>query len=225
VLFVAVCFVGCGQARVDTLIEAANSADLSTRRAALREIAEMGAEGRAATDTLVKLSRDADAEIRRLCCLALGNMYGIATEPHVDIPAAVAVSVTECVSDKETSVRMTAAYALLAIEPTHVAAQELLAKAMLRGDGGVIDRLGKQTPPPTWAVPTLIAILKSDRRPGNRRLAAVALGRIGVATNAGVTALQAARGDADDRVRSAAEDALAALGQKSVDELTLSTSR
>ena len=208
-LAMALTACGCGTSRVEELITAARSEDLSVRHAALRELATLGPTARPATSVLVGGCNDDDAETRRLSSLALGELYQADPESEdADCPPEVRHAVGSCLSYREQSVRMAAAYSLLKIDPVDTEAQEVLATAMRRGDGGVIDRLGRQRPPPMWVIPTLIEILAVDRRAGSRRLAAVALGRMGTPTDEVQAALQKGLEDDDDRVRAAAQEAL-----------------
>ncbi len=71
------------------------------------------------------------------------------------------------------------------------------------GDGGILVAIRGFEPPPDWAIPALIDLMK-DRRPGIRRLAVESLGEIAPAMEASRKALESARRDADDRVREAA---------------------
>jgi len=210
VLVLLVCITGCGPSRVEELISDVQSDDLKVRHAALRELAEIGPDARQASPVVVTAARDGDGESRRLACLALGSLFTEAAEGELPAPTdEVLSSVATCLNDKQTSVRMSAAFALLAMDSTHAEAQKTLLAAMKRGDGGIIDRIGRRQPAATWAVSMLVEILQDDRRPGNRRLAAVALGRIGDDSDAVRQALQQASADPDDRVRAAAAEALA----------------
>jgi HEAT repeat protein len=85
----------------------------------------------------------------------------------------------------------------------------VLTATMQAGEGGTIVAVGGLGPQAEWAAPTLTKLLQ-DKRPGVRRLAAEALGKIGPQGDA-TAALEQATRDADDQVRAAAE---AALGRK-----------
>lgn len=175
----------------------------------MRELAELGMDAKQATPVLVGGTQDDDPETARLSCFALGQIYTAGETPaESPVPADVREVLAASLNGRQTSLRMTAAYALLATDADNADAQAVLLTAMQRGDGGVIDRIGRRQPPPTWAVDTLIEILGGDRRPGNRRLAAVALGRIGVSSEAVRAALEQASDDDDDRVRAAAQESL-----------------
>ncbi len=117
---------------------------------------------------------------------------------------------TEILDDSEWSVRLAAAFALLKIDPQSDAPHAVLIEAMRQGEGGTIVAIGKLGDRATWAVPTLTGLLK-DQRPGTRRLAAEALTRIGPAARDAASGLRAALNDTDDRVRAAAQEALAAV--------------
>ena len=103
--------------------------------------------------------------------------------------------------------RLAAAYALLKIKAGHNGAVDVLSRAMLAGDGGVIVGVTKEGPQAAWAVPTLTRLL-ADRRPGIRRLAAEGLGKIGSASQSALPALENSLKDQDDRVREAATQAI-----------------
>jgi HEAT repeat protein len=158
----------------------------------------LGAAAAAAVPTLIVASHDAEREVRQAACRALGDI-------GVSDPATL-TALRESLDDPESSVQLAAAFALVKLDPEGRAYVPVLERTMRSGEGGTIVAVGQMGPAASWAVPTLIDLLK-DRRPGIRRLAAEALGRIGP-TPAAVTALQRAEQDADDRVRAAASEAL-----------------
>ena len=191
------------------LAQQLKSADVEARRTAARALGEMGNEAETAIPLLGDAVGDEDAEVRRLASYALGGM-GPAARPA--LPA-----LNKALEDQELSVRLSAAFAVQKIAPeteTHV---PVLVHAMQMGEGGVIVSVGDMGEKAAWAVPTLVSLLK-DRRPGIRRLAAEALGRIGPAESAAEAALRAAARDGDDRVREAAQQALEAIRRAPVSD-------
>jgi len=198
-----------GPSRVEQLLASAHSSEINEQRTALRELADLGTDAEPAIADFVDLSSHRHPDIRRLSGLALGNIAAALPseelEPHrqgiIDV-------LTRLLGDDELAVRNTAAFALLGLDPDHAPAQQCLVSSMRQGDGGIIDRLTHMQPAPTWAVPTLVGLLTRDRRPGLRRLSAVALGAIDSDGEESRKALNRALSDSDDRVRSAAQDAL-----------------
>lgn len=187
---------GCGSSDVERLLIELQSEDLEVRRAAAGELGTLKPlqpEVQAALQTAIA---DPDREVRRLSCYALG-----------EIGAGDTGVLAAALQDAEMSVRLAAAYALLKIDSGHAGAAEVLSRAMLAGDGGVIVGVTKEGPRAAWAVPTLTRLL-ADRRPGIRRLAAEGLGKIGGASHSALPTLQQALQDRDDRVREAATQAI-----------------
>lgn len=189
---------GCGADEVSLLTEQLSSADADARAAAVRSLGELGTRAASAAPQVVTATRDSDADVRQGSCRALGDI-GIA-DP------AVLAALQESLEDAESSVQLAAAFALVKLDPEGRAYVPVLERTMRSGEGGTIVAVGQMGSSASWAVPTLIDLLK-DRRPGIRRLAAEALGRIGPTPDA-VTALERAAQDADDRVRAAASEAL-----------------
>lgn len=206
--------VGCGRTQVDELLAAARSEDAEQRQLALRQIAELSAEGAPAIPVLIELSHHRDPQVRRLCGLALGNIAPRipATEEWTPQTEVVPALETQLI-DSERAVQTTAAFALLNLNPDHAAAQQQLNAAMRQGDGGIIDRMKRLQPAPEWAIPTLFDLLQTDRRPGIRRLSAEALGMIAPDDLDVHAALRSALNDKDDRVQEAAKDALSPRDQ------------
>ncbi|MGD9854118.1 MAG: HEAT repeat domain-containing protein [Planctomycetaceae bacterium] len=206
-LVLAAC--GCGPTRFDQLLESAQSDDLDRQRAALRELADLGPEAAPAVPYLIQLSGHPHPDIRRLSGLALGNLAS--GQVTADMPSQrgeIRDVLLRQLDDKDLAVRNTAAFALLDLDPDQASAQRQLQRAIQQGDGGLIDRLTHLDPKPAWAVPTLIDIVKRDRRPGLRRLAVVALGEIDPSRVDAQQALKTALEDPNDQVRSAAGAAL-----------------
>ena len=121
---------------------------------------------------LEKVLGDADRDVRRVACHALGE---IGPEAKPTTP-----KLSELLQDQELSVRLAAAFALQNIDPAGRAYVPVLVQAMRQREGGVIVAVGKMGAEAAWAVPTLAWLLR-DPRPGTRRLAAEALGKIGPA--------------------------------------------
>jgi HEAT repeat protein len=207
-VFVSIFTCGCGDSRLDELLESAHSSDIDQQRQALRELADLGSEATPAIPDLIELCGDSDADVRRLSGLALSNIATAVPAGELGQRSEIIDVLTKQLDDDEPAVRNTAAFGLLTLDPDHTGAQQRLQVAMREGDGGIIDRLSRTQPPPAWAVPTLIEILTRDQRPGLRRLAAVALGKIDPGGEDAQAALRGALQDSDDRVRGAAEEAL-----------------
>jgi HEAT repeat protein len=200
---------GCGDSEFDKLLAAARDGDVEQQQLALRQLAEMGPRASAAIPDLIVLTGHADADVRRLAGLALGNVAAAAGTGAVEIDRGqIVAALGRQLEDDNVGVRHSAAFALLGLHADHNEAQRCLLMAMRRGDGGTIDRLKSMHPPPTWAVPTLVEILRRDRRAGIRRLSAVTLGAIAPGDADVRAALQQALQDEDDRVRDAAREAL-----------------
>jgi HEAT repeat protein len=196
ILFVA----GCGEDRLATLRGDLQSTDAEVCQQALRELGMMGeAAGPAVTEIAARI-RDPAPAVRQAACRALGEIGQPATANTADLEGALA--------DESWPVRLAAAFAILKLDPNSDSPQAVLNEAMAKGEGGTIVAVGQLGADAAWAVPTLVALLK-DRRPGTRRLAAEALGTIGPAAAAAASALEVATRDSDDRVRAAAEQALA----------------
>jgi HEAT repeat protein len=115
-------------------------------------------------------------------------------------------SLESALDDSELTVQLAAAWALVKLDPGARKYVSVLTATMQAGEGGTIVAVGNLGAEAEWAVPTLEELLQ-DKRPGVRRLAAEALGRIGPQGDA-TAALEQATGDADDQVRAAAEAAL-----------------
>ena len=198
---------GCSSDPLPALTEQLGSDDVQIRRAAARELGEMGPAAAAAVGALQDAVDDRDREVRRFSSIALGEAG----------PAAKAAvpTLTRALSDDELAVRLAAAFSLEKLDAPSEVFSAVLTAAMRKGDGGVIVRAGALGRRAGWAVPTLIALL-DDQRPGIRRIAANALQQIGPVAGGAVSALRRAVGqDQDDRVRTAAEQALAAIGSAS----------
>lgn len=199
--------LGCGPSETEQLQDAVRSGPAEARHVSLRKIADLERIDPALLPELVAWSRDDDPDVRRLAALTLGRLLTSAAD-DATLAETIRAALIERLGDDVPAVRMSAAFAALNLDPLPDEAREIILAAMQNGDGGVIDRIGKTTPPPAWAIPPLIEILKSDARPGIRRLAATALGRLAPDRPDVVAALQAATSDPDDRVRTAAGEAL-----------------
>ena len=202
-IWICLFVVGCGEARLDQLVSELRQADdVLVRRAAARALGELGSEATSAVSALDEALADDDREVCRLACYALGE---VGPQANAALPA-----LTNSLQDEELSVRLAAAFAIQKINPDSEAYVAELTKAMRMGEGGTIVSIGRIGPSATWAVPTLIELLK-DRRPGIRRLAVEALGQIAVDAEDAESALRRALRDEDDRVRQAAQKALETL--------------
>ncbi|MDX1969819.1 MAG: HEAT repeat domain-containing protein [Planctomycetaceae bacterium] len=191
---------GCGGGRVSAALNNLTSADVTVRRQAAQTLFELRPPQEPVVSALTQAVNDSDSEVRRWVCRTLGELGEIAS-PSVPV-------LEGALKDSETAVRRSAAFALQRLAPDSKAYRLELSDAMLDGDGGVIVALPKLSPKPDWAIPSLVKLLK-DRRPGTRRLAAEALGEIGISSTEVQPALEtAAAKDADDRVRESAAHAL-----------------
>lgn len=189
---------GCGESRSSQLIAELSAPEVDARCAAAAELGALGAAAEPAVPALIGLVMDPDAQVRQAACRALGSI------PPAQSRAAPALAAA--LDDAELSVRLAAAMALLRLDPAGERYVPVLNAAMRDGEGGTIVVVGQLGPRAQWALPTLTKLLR-DRRPGIRRLAAEALGRIGPDADA-VQALTKAQQDSDDRVRAAAQAAL-----------------
>jgi HEAT repeat protein len=201
-----VCFlIGCGNP-VDGLVRQLQDSDVDVRRKAATTLLQMRGEAKPAIPALTSALQDDDREVRRLASRALGQL-----SPE----AASSVSALQrLLNDPEPSVRIAAAFAIQELDPAETSHRKVLIDAMKMGEGGTIVAVGKHGANAKWAVPTLVSLLE-DRRPGIRRLAADALGRIGPAAADAQDALrQASSKDADDRVRDAARVALSSITER-----------
>jgi HEAT repeat protein len=191
---------GCAEDPMPTLLGQAASANAEERADAVRSLGELGAGAETAVPALINATRDEDRDVRRAACRSLGEIG--------DFREAALSALLARLEDEEFPVQLAAAFALLKLDPQGRAYVPALTRAMRRGEGGTIVAVGRLGRQAEWAVPTLVDLLR-DRRPGVRRLAAEALGRIGL-TEEAAEALRKASRDPDDRVRRAAEAALAA---------------
>lgn len=199
-ILVSTLITGCGGGRIHEALNNLTSTDVKLRRQAAQALFELQPPQEPVVTALTQAVTDGDAEVRRWVCRTLGELGEIAT------PAVPALE--GALKDSETAVRRSAAFALQKLAPDTKAYRLELSDAMLDGDGGVIVALPKLSPKPDWAIPSLVKLLK-DRRPGSRRLAAEALGEIGIPSPEVQPALEtAAAKDADDRVRESAAQAL-----------------
>lgn len=184
---------------IDRLIEELRSPEAAVRRRAAQVLAEEQRIDVRLHAPLLAALDDSDPEVRRWSARGLGTQGNPS-----DVPA-----LERRIQDEKTPVRRAAAFSLLRIDPENAPSRKELTGAIQSGDGGVILALTSWDPAPTWATPTLIALLK-DRRPGIRRLAADALGHTGRGSPDAAKALANASKDPDDRVR---ESVGRALGQ------------
>uniref|UniRef100_A0A7C2PFQ2 HEAT repeat domain-containing protein n=1 Tax=Schlesneria paludicola TaxID=360056 RepID=A0A7C2PFQ2_9PLAN len=193
---------GCGGNELSRALADLTSQDYEQRRMGAHALFELRPDRPDVVAALIQAGDDPDSEVRRWACRALGELTS--AEDRV-------VTVLEArLRDPETAVRRAAAFALHKRSPESTAYRTELLAAVTEGDGGVIVALGTLQPRPTWAIPALVKSLQ-DRRPGLRRLAAECLGQLGAWTPEVRQALDRACQDADDRVRSAASEALARL--------------
>lgn len=188
---------GCGEGTTDRLLRELKSTDAAVRQKAAQTVADRKLSDPRLIAALHRSTEDPAAEVRRWSCRALGA-----------IGDSTAIPVLEAgTKDKETPVRRAAALSLLTLAPDNGPARQELTEAIRSGDGGVIVLLTTWQPSPTWAVPTLLDLLR-DRRPGIRRLAVEALAALGSGQPEVVAALRKLEKDPDDRVRESVARAL-----------------
>lgn len=118
-------------------------------------------------------------------------------------------ALTEALDKEDLAERMQAALALAKTDPDHQESRAILSEGMQR-DPTWAEAVSQLTPPPQWAVSTLVTILQQPN-PEARRLAAEAIGRIRPADPISRIALTRATRDRDATVRTAARKALAAI--------------
>jgi HEAT repeat protein len=142
-------------AELTDLVKKLKSPDPDARRAAARELAEMGPEAKPAAPALIQSLRDKDTFVRRFSAQAIG---AIGVDPKVGIPALVLA-----LRDNRKEVQEAAAESLGAMGPNAV--RPLL--DVLKNDGmdsNVRRRaamsLGKIGPAAKSAVPDLVAALQ-----------------------------------------------------------------
>ena len=199
-----VLLAGCRGDATAELTEQLVHGDVAARRQAAKTLGRHEGQLGPAVAALAQAAADRDAEVRRLACVALGRAGQDARAASAAVAAAL--------DDREYSVRLAAALALQRIDPQGKAYVPTLVAAMKTGEGGVIVAVGQTGTGAQWAVPTLIGLLR-DHRPGTRRIAADALAQIRPTAAEARRALAAAARDRDDRVREAAQEALAAIGK------------
>ncbi|MBL8850459.1 MAG: HEAT repeat domain-containing protein [Planctomycetaceae bacterium] len=194
-----VVFAGCqGEDPVAARIAELQGTDRESRIAAADALRELGEPAATAVPALTSVLGDLHPGVRQSAARALGHMG--------DAGQSAVPPIEDLLDDPELSVRMAAAWSLRELDPAGEKYVPVLIKAMREGEGGTIVAVGNLGPDGDWAVPTLTTLLQ-DRRPGVRRLAAEALGKIGPDA-AARTALERAARDSDDRVREAATAAL-----------------
>lgn len=203
--FTIACAGGCGNNPVSGFAQQLHDQDVEVRRQAAASLVKMGRDATPAIEALGGALADKDREVRRLAIRALGQL---GPESTSSLPM-----LSQSLQDKELSVRLAAAMAIQELDPAEKKHTAILIDAMKKGEGGTIVAVGKFGDRAAWAVPTLRSLLQ-DHRAGIRRIAADALHDIGPAAAAAEDALRrAAKDDTDDRVRSAAQEALAAVSK------------
>lgn len=190
---------GCAGDSVAPLVDQLRSPDAGTRRQAARALGELGPAAVSAVDALESGVDDPDPGVRQAACRALGEIG--------EVSPSTTAALQEGLSDPQLSVRLASAFALLKLAPDDHAYVPVLTTAMEQGEGGTIVAVGRMGGAASWALPTLTGLLR-DRRPGIRRIAAEALGRIGPDAESRLALQRSAADDPDDRVREAARAAL-----------------
>jgi HEAT repeat protein len=198
-LLLAVALAGCqGDDPVAARIAELQGTDRDARIAAADALRDLGEPASAAVPALNSVLGDLHPGVRQSAARALGHMG--------EAGRTAATPLEKLLNDPELSVRLAAAWSLQKLDPAGQKYIPVLTKAMRAGEGGTIVAVGNLGPAADWAVPTLTTLLQ-DRRPGVRRLAAEALGKIGP-DDAARAALERAVKDSDDRVREAASAAV-----------------
>ena len=200
IVVIAASLAGC-EAPHEPLVEQLQSTSAESRRAAALALGKLGSTAEPAVSSLWPVVGDGDPTVRQAACRALGEIGVASLETTAALQPAL--------DDAELSVRLAAAIALLRLDPSGDVHRQVLTDAMLQGEGGTIVAVGRLEPKATWALPTLTQLLR-DRRPGIRRIAAEALGRIGPDAAAREALHRSATQDADDRVRTTATESLSA---------------
>jgi HEAT repeat protein len=149
-------------ADVSDLVKRLGSKDNEVRRAAAKELSELGAEAKGATKALVKALADGDSFVRRFSAEALG---AIGPDAKGAVP-----SLTKSLADSEPRVRAAAVNALGKMGPAGVPA---LMKA-LSGTADVqelaIASLGEAG---SAGLPGIISVIKDSKTPASLRRKAI----------------------------------------------------
>ena len=184
------------------LIQNLDSTNVNQRRDSAYQLGQLGPAASSAVPALVNRTSDSDQEVRRASVRALGEI-GTPRQKVLD-------AIRNALSDKELPVRMAAALAMETLDPESIEPRTVLLEALRLGEGGTIIAVGRRGPNAAWAVPAFTELLK-DQRPGVRRLAAEALGKVGTSAVSASMALETLLQDPDDQVREAAQRALVAV--------------
>lgn len=189
-------------ADVDSLIKDLGSKDSDIRRAAARQLGEMGPEAKTAAGALTKSLKDEDVFVRRFAVQALGNL-------GEDV-SGVVPALTTALKDSDKRVIQAAAEALgktgaAGVKPLAEIAKDKTKDGMTRVKA--VQSLGKIGKGAKDAVPTLVEIVKEPgkRNDANqitmRTEAATALGNIGPDAKEAVKTLEEIAADRQVRDR------------------------
>jgi len=141
-------------AEVDDLLKKLKATDPDARRAAIRALAEAGADAKTVTPVLIQSLRDKDSFVRRFAAEALG---AVEADPKVAIPA-----LTLALRDKRKEGKEAAAGALgrmgpNAVRPLLDVLKDANAEPQVRRKAA--EALGKIGPPAKSAIPALVESL------------------------------------------------------------------
>jgi len=198
--FFCLLLLGCGANSTDRLVAQLGDDDPEVRRVAARALADQRGTSSEIIAALTQAAANSDVEVRQIAVEALAQK-GSAAET-------VLPPLERALADPELSVRLKAALAIRKIDPESESYRPVLLDSLRAGHGTVFLEVGRMGTDAQWAVPTLVTVLSSDRRPSIRALAASTLGRIGASTSKVESALRRALRDQSPAVRTAAQQAL-----------------
>jgi HEAT repeat protein len=149
-------------ADVSDLIKRLGSRDNDARRAAAKELSELGAEAKGATKALTKALTDEDLFVRRFSAQALG---AIGPDAKASIPA-----LTKMLGDDKPQAREAAVKALAKMGPAGVPALMKALSATADVQEIAITSLGESG---SAGVPGLVGVIKDSKVPANLRRKAI----------------------------------------------------
>ena len=187
---------GCSDP-VTNLITQVNDPDVTTRRAAVKALADV--TGERAVNALANACDDPDATVRRF---SLDSLAAHGPDATAQMPA-----ILTALDDPNLAVRIAAALAVRSIDPTSDAFVPVLERELLAGEGGVFLAVGEMGPQGAWAVPALTRLL-NHRESQIRALAARTLGQIGPAASEALPALERVARDSEQVIRERVQQAI-----------------
>jgi len=194
-----VCFLalGCNGDPTAELIAQLRDPDVAVRRAAVKALGDHDSEP--STTALAGAVNDSDLHVRRMAIQGLGQHGSLAAVHLPDLELML--------KNPELSLRLAAALAIQAIDPSNEAFVPVLLRALRDGEGGIFLDVGEMGADAQWAVPTLTRLL-THQEASIRHLSAITLGQIGPTAEDATSALQRALRDPKQPVRDAAQQAL-----------------